>query len=109
MQLSHLFFEYSSAKRICCLSIGFVFGARSVFFNPVFSTKLCVAVMSVEKLPVFVLCVEGGVLVSVHLPRTTAGNFSRDFGHHLHVIVRGGKQEDASVFARFQQLLIFHE
>lgn len=57
--------------------------------------------MSVEKLPVFVLCVEGSVLVSVHLPRTTAGNFSRDF---LHVIVRGGKQEDTSVFARlFQQ------
>ncbi len=41
---------------------------------PVLSTKVCVAVMSVEKMPVFVLCVEGGVLVSVHLPRTTAGN-----------------------------------
>ena len=36
-----------------------------------FFDKLCVAVMSVEKLPVFVLCVEGGVLVSVHLPGTT--------------------------------------
>ena len=51
-----------------------VFGARFVFFNPVLSSKVCVAVMSVENLPVFVLCVEGGVLVSVHLPLATAGN-----------------------------------
>ena len=61
-----------------------------VFFNPVLWTKVCVAVMSVENLPVFVLCVEGGVLVLVHLPLATAGNLVAISINILHVIVRGG-------------------